>query len=62
MSNKHPLIFSTQAWYLGYGARDVLEQACKDLQKKIQVSQPLYFMQHDNWLSFSLMPTLSSHS
>ena len=27
-----------QAWYLGYGARDVLEQSCKNLHTKIQVS------------------------
>ena len=26
-----------QAWYLGYGAKDVLEQSCKALQSKIEV-------------------------
>ena len=27
-----------QAWYFGYGAKDVLEQSCKALQSKIEVS------------------------
>ena len=26
-----------QAWYLGFGARDVLEQSCKNLPQKIEV-------------------------
>lgn len=26
-----------QAWYLGYGAKDVLEQSCKNLPQKIEV-------------------------
>lgn len=27
-----------QAWYVGYGAKDILEQSCKNLERKIQVS------------------------
>ena len=32
LSNVH-----TQAWYLGFGAKDVLLQSCKDLPQKIKV-------------------------
>lgn len=30
-------VYFVQAWYVGYGAKDVLEQSCKNLQRKIRV-------------------------
>lgn len=34
----HQLVFFYQAWYLVFGARDVLEQSGKHLHKKVEVS------------------------
>ncbi len=31
------LIVRSQAWYLGLGAKDVLQQSCKNLHEKIEV-------------------------
>lgn len=28
----------SQAWYVGFGARDIIEQTCKNLKDKIEVS------------------------
>ena len=35
-----------QAWYLGYGAKDVLEQSCRALESKIEVLVYLYTATH----------------
>ncbi len=39
------LFIASQAWYLGLGAKDVLQQSCKNLHEKIEVSQCLLVLE-----------------
>ncbi len=46
-----------QAWYLGLGAKDVLQQSCKNLHEKIEVSTdyPIHAVVSTYGLQFSIV-------
>ena len=52
-----PLCLS-QAWYLGFGARDAIEQSCKHLQNKMEVDGCLrtHLCAQSRSLSFAFLP------